>query len=123
MKVNATTDSQGVSIPEKCFSMVYGATGDYFYISKGEYTRPPRTFFNDILLFSFSTRKWEQLGENFGVKPEERYESAGGIFDDGSDNNGFYVTHGLSGTRYSNTLKVRLRERRVGGKIWWLKEL
>lgn len=105
VKLNGTINSQGVSIPEKRFSMVYGATGDNFYISTGEYTGPPRTFFNDILRFSFSTRKWERLGENSEVKPEERYGSAGGIFDDGSGNNGFYVTHGFSGTRYSNTLK------------------
>ena len=105
MEVDATTDSQRVSIPEKRFSMVYGATGDYFYISTGEYTGPPRTFFNDILRFSFLTRKWERLGENSEIKPQERYGSAGGIFDDGSGTNGFYVTHGFSGTRYSNTLK------------------
>ena len=105
MEVDATTDSQRVSIPEKRFSMVYGATGDYFYISTGEYTGPPRTFFNDILRFSFLNRTWERLGKNSRVKPEERYGSAGGIFDDESENNGFYVTHGFSGTRYSNTLK------------------
>ena len=104
-KLDPTLDSKDVSIPEKRFSMVYGAAGDSFYISTGEYSGTPRTFFNDILQFEFSTKKWKRLGENSNVKPEIRYGSAGGIFDDGSGKNGFYVTHGFSGTRYSNTLK------------------
>ena len=104
-KVPATTDSKGVSIPEKRFSMVYGTAGKFFYISTGEYSGSPRTFFNDILQFEFATKKWKRLGENSKVKPEVRYGSSGGIFDDGSGKNGFYVTHGFSGTRYSNTFK------------------
>ena len=98
-------NTQDQSIPEKRFSMVYGATGKYFYIATGEYSGSPRTFFNDILQFDFSTQRWKRLDDNSPVKFEKRYGSAGGIFDDGSGKNGFYVTHGFSGLRYSNTYK------------------
>lgn len=105
-----TKDGAGGFIPEKRFSMVYGAAGNFFYISTGEYSGSPRTFFNDIVQFDYLKKSWRKLGENSNVKPETRYGSAGGIFDDGSGKNGFYVTHGFSGTRYSNTLKFDLDE-------------
>lgn len=106
-KVNATTDD-GVNIPERRFSMVYGTHGDNFYVATGEFSgdsNSPRRFFNDILRYEFSTQKWTRLGKDSDVKPEARYGSAGGIFDDGNNGNGFYITHGFSGTRYSNTFK------------------
>lgn len=102
-KVNATFDG-GVSIPERRFSMVYGTEGNNFYVATGEFSSP-RRFFNDILRYDFPSQKWARLGKNSKVKPQERYGSAGGIFDDGKGGNGFYITHGFSGTRYSNTFK------------------
>lgn len=106
-KVNVSTNG-GVNIPERRFSMVYGTEGDYFYVATGEFSGDsdsPRRFFNDIFRYKFSTQKWTRLGKDSAVKPEERYGSAGGIFDDGKGVNGFYITHGFSGTRYSNTFK------------------
>lgn len=107
-KVDATIDSDGVSIPERRFSMVYGTEGDNFYVATGEFAGEgdlPRRFFNDIFRFNLTSKKWTRLGKDSQVKPEERYGSAGGIFDDGKGGNGFYITHGFSGTRYSNTFK------------------
>lgn len=107
-EVGATLESDGVSIPERRFSMVYGTEGDNFYVATGEFAGEgdlPRRFFNDIFRFNFSLKKWTRLGKDSKVKPEERYGSAGGIFDDGKGGNGFYITHGFSGTRYSNTFK------------------
>lgn len=106
-KVAATTDG-GVNIPERRFSMVYGTEGDNFYVATGEFSGDsdsPRRFFNDIFRYEFSTQQWTRLGKNSEVKPQERYGSAGGIFNDGKGVNGFYITHGFSGTRYSNTFK------------------
>lgn len=107
-KVAATTDSDGVSIPDKRFSMVYGTEGNSFYVATGEFSgdNSPTRFFDDILRFDFSSQKWTRLGKDSKVKPEARYGSAGGIFNDGKGVNGFYVTHGFDGpTRYSNTFK------------------
>ncbi|XP_058949636.2 uncharacterized protein [Pocillopora verrucosa] len=104
------------SIPEKRFSMVYGAENGRgaFYISTGEYSgegdSSKRRFFNDIAKFDFDTGKWTRLSDNSNIKPQMRYGSAGGIFDDGKGVNGFYITHGFSGTRYSNTLKFDLEK-------------
>lgn len=104
------------SIPEKRFSMVYGAENGRgaFYISTGEYSgegdSSKRRFFDDIAKFDFDTEKWKRLSDNSNIKPQMRYGSAGGIFDDGKGINGFYITHGFSGTRYSNTLKFDLEK-------------
>lgn len=101
-------------VPHKRFSMAYGAAENSFYISTGEYSGSPRTFFNDIWKFDLTAGgRWERLDdENAEVKPEVRYGSAGGIFDDGSGNNGFYITHGFSETRYSNTFKFDFGQRK-----------
>lgn len=98
----------GNTNPERRFSMVYGTEGDNFYVATGEFSGDsdsPRRFFNDIWRYEFSKQKWTRLGQDSKVKPEERYGSSGGIFDDGKGGNGFYITHGFSGTRYSNTFK------------------
>ena len=66
-KLPATLNSDGVSIPEKRFSMVFGAESgrDSFYIATGEFSgndNSPCLFFNDILQFDFSTQTWTRLG-------------------------------------------------------------
>ena len=104
-KVTPASDS---TIPERRFSMVYGTEGDNFYVSTGEFNgddNSPRRFFNDIFRYQFSKQKWTRLDQDSKVKFQERYGSSGGIFDDGKGGNGFYITHGFSGTRYSNTFK------------------
>ena len=95
-------------VPHKRFSMAYGAARNSFYISTGEYSGSPRTFFNDIWQFDLTTTSgtWRRLDDdNSKVRPEVRYGSAGGILDDDKEKTGFYITHGFSGTRYSNTFK------------------
>lgn len=104
------------SSPQKRFSMVYGAFGKYFFISTGEYNGSPRQFFDDIWRFDLSSLTWRRLDENAETRPEQRYGSSGGIFNDGDGNNGFYITHGFSGRRYSNTFKFDL-----GKNEWQLK--
>lgn len=104
------------SSPQKRFSMVYGAFGKYFFISTGEYNGNPRQFFDDIWRFNSSSLSWRRLDENSETRPEQRYGSSGGIFNNGDENNGFYVTHGFSGRRYSNTFKFDL-----GKNEWQLK--
>lgn len=103
-------------LPQKRFSMVYGAFGKYFFISTGEYNGSPRQFFDDIWRFDSSSPSWRRLDENSETRPEQRYGSSGGIFNNGDENNGFYVTHGFSGRRYSNTFKFDL-----GKNEWQLK--
>ena len=105
---NRTWDevTQGGVPPEERFSMVFGATKDHFYISTGEGTGK---FFDDIHRFNMQTRQWEEVKPKGSLKPEERYGSGGGIWNDvltGEYGDGFYVTHGFkSGLRFSNTLK------------------
>ena len=103
-------------VPQKRFSMVYGAFGKYFFISTGEYNGSPRQFFDDVWRFDSSSLSWRRLDENSETRPEQRYGSSGGIFNNGDENNGFYVTHGFSGRRYSNTFKFDL-----GKNEWQLK--
>ncbi|XP_068705524.1 uncharacterized protein [Montipora foliosa] len=99
-----------MAAPQNRFSMVYGSSGKYFYVSTGEFGGDPPTFFNDIWAFNFTGQRWRRLDENSAIRPEVRYGSAGGIFNDGGENNGFYITHGFSGMRYSNTLKFDLKQ-------------
>ena len=113
-RVDPTRDSSGAIIPEKRFSMVFGSINDYFFVSTGEFSgdeNSPRTFYNDILQFNFSAKRWQRLEPQSSIKPETRYGASGGIFDDENSDNGFYVTHGFSGTRYSNTFRFDLKKK------------
>lgn len=79
------------------FSMVSGVWNNGFYVSTGQ---AGDTFFDDIWRLDLSTLVWEKLLSK--SPPEERYGSAGGFFQ--HDNSSFfYLTHGFSDTRFSNT--------------------
>lgn len=100
-QVNETSN-----VPDKRFSMVFGSTKTDFYISTGE--KSGGTYFDDIHRFSLSNQKWEKVEPKGSLKPEKRYGSGGGIWRDleaDEEGDGFYVTHGFAGKRYSNTLK------------------
>lgn len=102
-KVKETKDATGKVIPENRFSMVYGSRNQYFYVSTGEgKSNGERQFYDDINRFDFKSQKWEKLKPKTSLRPEKRYGSGGGVYPTG---NGFYVTHGFAGERFSNTFK------------------
>lgn len=84
--------------PGKRFSVVSGTWGNVFYVATGQ---RGSTFFNDLWKLNLSTLEWKQL-DSGSTTPEKRYGAAGGIFQQGNSHF-FYLTHGFSGQRYSNT--------------------
>ena len=99
-KVSETLADDNTTIPERRYSMVYGAWKESFYISTGEGSS--RVFYDDVVRFNLTSKKWAKLDAKTSVRPEKRYGSGGGIHKDGD---GLYVTHGFAGERYSNTFK------------------
>ena len=87
-----------VDTPGKRFSVVSGIWSNGFYVSTGE---QGSTFFDDIWRLDLNTFKWIKLPSG-STRPENRYGSAGGFFQQGNSSF-FYLTHGFSGQRYSNT--------------------
>ena len=82
------------------FSVVSGVWNGAFYVATGEFRNK---FFDDMWRLDLATNNWKQLpsGNN---KPEKRYGSAGGFFQQGNSSL-FYITHGFSEKRFSNTFR------------------
>lgn len=109
-KVSDTVLSDGKSIPEPRFSMVFGVKDRNFYITTGEFSGGgKKVFYDDVLKFNMSSQKWEKIEPKGNLKPEKRYGSGGGIHPSGD---GLYVTHGFASIRYSNTLKFDLKNQK-----------
>lgn len=110
-KVSDTLADDNTTVPEPRFSMVYGtgnASGDIeesFYISTGE--GPSKVFYNDVVRFNLTTKKWKKLDPKTSLRPEKRYGSGGGIHKNGD---ALFVTHGFADERYSNTFKFDLNK-------------
>lgn len=89
--------------------MVYGFLEKYFYVLIGEFSGDFWIFFNDIWVFDFIGKSWRRLDENFVIRFEVCYGLVGGIFNDGGENNGFYIIYGFLGMWYFNILKFDLK--------------
>ncbi|KAK3103739.1 hypothetical protein FSP39_021480 [Pinctada imbricata] len=112
--------------PAARYSMVYGMSGDYFYITTGE--GPNKIFYNDIWRFNMSSLEWEALppepsGQRLlqweelqaqprpyhisvsnwrllsgdTYRPQARYGAAGGIYPGSTK---LYLHQGFSSERY-----------------------
>jgi hypothetical protein len=93
----STTYTGHSHIPPR-FSVVSGVWNNDFYVATGQ---AGSKFFDDIWRLDLATKAWSQLRSG-DKKPEERYGSAGGLFQHGNSSL-FYITHGFAGKRFSNT--------------------
>lgn len=84
--------------PGRRFSVVSGTWNNGFYVSTGQ---QGSIFFDDIWRLDLTSFEWKQLPSD-STKPEKRYGAGGGFFQQGNSSF-FYLTHGFSGQRYSNT--------------------
>ena len=91
---------------QRRFSVVSGVWNNGFYVSTGELDR---TFFNDIWRLDLTTYTWTELPLG-STRPEKRYGSTGGFFQHGQSSL-FYLTHGFSDERYSNTFVYDVSKR------------
>ena len=97
-------------LPPKRFSMVSGYSSrlELFVIATGELLPRAKKFAKDIWAYSPVSNSWTELPAR-GTPPEARYGATGGLHMNGTS---FYVTHGFSRRRYSNTLRYDLVQRR-----------
>eukprot|EP00294_Goniomonas_avonlea_P001002 CAMPEP_0114546554 /NCGR_PEP_ID=MMETSP0114-20121206/3994_1 /TAXON_ID=31324 /ORGANISM="Goniomonas sp, Strain m" /LENGTH=559 /DNA_ID=CAMNT_0001731053 /DNA_START=8 /DNA_END=1687 /DNA_ORIENTATION=+ len=73
-----------------------------FLVTLGE--GPKRIFYSDVWSLDLTSFVWSEL-QPTGDIPAARYGAAGGIF---PGTNFFYVTHGFSKIRYSDTFRLKL---------------
>eukprot|EP00117_Sycon_ciliatum_P029084 scpid63705/ scgid0791/ Putative ferric-chelate reductase 1 homolog len=96
--------------PPARFSMLSGVytqgPDTLFVISTGQGSG--RVFFNDIWAYSVTAGSWKQLAKR-GDVPDTRYGAAGGLHVNGTS---FYVSHGFSNRRHSDTSRYDMREQR-----------
>ncbi|KAL5006596.1 hypothetical protein ScPMuIL_015402 [Solemya velum] len=102
--------------PSPRFSMVYGTSGNYFYVATGEESGLKRIYYNDIWRFSFRSENWEKLPAqsrpqhisssdwnkslDLQLEPRSRFGATGGIYPGSSK---FYVNQGFSDQHYFDT--------------------
>eukprot|EP01135_Chromosphaera_perkinsii_P007995 Nk52_evm67s1073 gene=Nk52_evmTU67s1073 len=108
LNANTWTEWNLPTSPEARYSLVYGVdtVNQQFIISTGEGSG--KTFFNDawaLDLSNLAALSWKKLTVT-GDIPDTRYGAGGGIY---PGSQFFYVTHGFSDERYSDTFQLNLQ--------------
>ena len=107
--------------PGERFDAIAGCFKNQFIISTGEGDN--KVFYDDIWSLDYLSgngTSWIRLDQDSSKKPDERYGSAGGLIttNDANDENygKFYISHGFSSVRYSDTFVFDLNNTDGGWK-------